>query len=154
MIIAQTCKVFVKYSIEQYWVIISLIGSRKRLENCKRRSSGSPRVPFSTSQLMTLEEEYTRRHYLSPTQVTDLANTLNLPQHRIKVWFQNRRAREKRGQEEDSSSKCATVDCRVSSTSGINLSLNCSALGKGCSQCERLYRCFNFNAFRYETLEH
>lgn len=78
------------------------LGSRRKLKNCKRRSSGSPRVPFSTSQLMTLEQKYTENHYLSGSQVTELANSLNLPHQRIKIWFQNRRAREKRSQEENS----------------------------------------------------
>ncbi|PFX20706.1 homeobox protein MSH-D-like [Stylophora pistillata] len=76
--------------------------SKRRLNNSKRRSSGCPRVPFSTSQLMTLEQKYTENHYLSGKQVTELARSLDLPQHRIKIWFQNRRAREKRNQEESS----------------------------------------------------
>ena len=75
------------------------LGSKRKLKNCKRRSSGSPRVPFSSTQLRTLEETYIENRYLSGPQVAKLSTNLKLPHHRIKIWFQNRRAREKRRQE-------------------------------------------------------
>jgi len=117
--------------------------SRRKLKNCKRRSSGSPRVPFSTSQLVTLEQKYTENHYLSGSQVTELASSLNLPHQRIKIWFQNRRAREKRSQEENSMGT-ATKDyprlqqqvgfkhattCCVPFSLRTNLSMNFCGLG-------------------------
>ena len=64
-------------------------------------------MPFSTSQLMSLEQKYTENHYLTGAQVAELARSLNLPQHRIKIWFQNRRAREKRSLEENPTSRVA-----------------------------------------------
>lgn len=119
-------------------------GSRRRLNNSKRRSSGCPRVPFSTSQLMTLEQKYTENHYLSGSQVTDLAHSLDLPQHRIKIWFQNRRAREKRNQEESSINRMEEQPtnfsqqvvlntqlkaCYVPSPLTSNFSMDCFGLG-------------------------
>ncbi|XP_068750773.1 homeobox protein vab-15-like [Montipora capricornis] len=74
--------------------------SRKKVKNCKRRLSGSPRVPFSSTQLQALEEAYMVSRYLSVAQVEELSTSLQLPHHRIKIWFQNRRAREKRIQDE------------------------------------------------------
>ena len=64
----------------------------------KRKTSGNPRVPFSTSQLMTLETKYMEARYLSGPEVSDLSSSLNLSEHRVKIWFQNRRAREKKTQ--------------------------------------------------------
>ncbi|XP_031549233.1 homeobox protein MSX-1-like [Actinia tenebrosa] len=68
----------------------------KRRKSIKRKSSGNPRVPFSTSQLMTLEHKYLEARYLSGSEVTDLSTALSLSEHRVKIWFQNRRAREKK----------------------------------------------------------
>ena len=79
---------------------LNYLGSKRKAKNCKRRSSGSPRVPFSSAQLITLEQTYTENRYLSGPQVAELGASLNLPHHRIKIWFQNRRAREKRNQED------------------------------------------------------
>ena len=62
----------------------------------RRRISGTPRVPFSTEQLMKLEKSYEETQYVSSAQVTQLSAMLKLPDHRIKIWFQNRRAREKK----------------------------------------------------------
>lgn len=69
------------------------------MKNCKRRLSGNPRVPFSSRQLRALEETYNENRYLSVPQVEELSASLELPHHRIKIWFQNRRAREKRSLE-------------------------------------------------------
>ena len=62
----------------------------------RRRISGTPRVPFSTEQLTKLEKSYEKTQYVSSAQVTQLSAMLKLPEHRIKIWFQNRRAREKK----------------------------------------------------------
>lgn len=79
--------------------LFSTQGSRKKVKNCKRRLSGNPRVPFSSRQLRALEETYNKNRYLSVPQVEELSTSLELPHHRIKIWFQNRRAREKRSLE-------------------------------------------------------
>ena len=73
-----------------------LSGSRNRKMVNRRRISGTPRVPFSTEQLMKLEKSYEETQYVSSAQVTQLSAMLKLPEHRIKIWFQNRRAREKK----------------------------------------------------------
>ncbi|KAJ6663743.1 hypothetical protein lerEdw1_009822 [Lerista edwardsae] len=59
-------------------------------------TSRSPRVPFSATQLGTLENSFRQTRYLSTGQVRDVALLLGLTENRVKIWFQNRRAREKR----------------------------------------------------------
>ena len=137
-------------------------GSRRKLKNCKRRSSGSPRVPFSSTQLMTLERTYTENRYLSGPQVAELSTSLKLPHHRIKIWFQNRRAREKRSQEGNPmtavSRECLPVQlqqggckhdtsCFAPLTLNASFSVNCLALRDYASHCNIHGRCANFDSY-------
>ncbi|XP_011685686.1 PREDICTED: homeobox protein XHOX-7.1' [Wasmannia auropunctata] len=62
----------------------------------KRRVGDHPRIPFSSSQLQVLEDRYKRGAYLSRSDVIEMSATLRLPQSKIKIWFQNRRARQRR----------------------------------------------------------
>ncbi|CAL1675853.1 unnamed protein product [Lasius platythorax] len=62
----------------------------------KRRTDDRPRIPFSSSQLQVLEDRYRRSAYLSRNDVVEMSATLRLPQSKIKIWFQNRRARQRR----------------------------------------------------------
>ncbi|XP_011860334.1 PREDICTED: LOW QUALITY PROTEIN: homeobox protein engrailed-2b [Vollenhovia emeryi] len=62
----------------------------------KRRAGDHPRIPFSSSQLQVLEDRYQRGAYLSRNDVVEMSATLRLPQSKIKIWFQNRRARQRR----------------------------------------------------------
>ncbi|XP_071567400.1 homeobox protein MSX-1 [Temnothorax nylanderi] len=62
----------------------------------KRRAGDHPRIPFSSSQLQVLEDRYRRGAYLSRNDVVEMSATLRLPQSKIKIWFQNRRARQRR----------------------------------------------------------
>lgn len=71
-------------------------GSRNRKTVNRRKVSGSPRVPFSTEQLLQLEKSYEDTHYVTAAKVSQLSAMLKLPGNRIKIWFQNRRAREKK----------------------------------------------------------
>ncbi|XP_067413443.1 homeobox protein MSX-2-like [Emydura macquarii macquarii] len=60
------------------------------------RASRSPRVPFSAAQIGVLEGSYRQTRYLSSGQVGELAALLGLSETQVKIWFQNRRARERR----------------------------------------------------------
>ncbi|XP_012229889.2 homeobox protein MSX-2 [Linepithema humile] len=62
----------------------------------KRRTGDHPRIPFSSSQLQVLEDRYRKSAYLSRNDVIEMSATLRLPQSKIKIWFQNRRARQRR----------------------------------------------------------
>ncbi|XP_028178351.1 homeobox protein MSX-1-like [Ostrinia furnacalis] len=64
---------------------------------CRSRRSGRhARVPFTAAQAAALEAAYARAPYLAPPALRALAAALQLRDDRIKIWFQNRRARERR----------------------------------------------------------
>ncbi|XP_032674847.1 homeobox protein engrailed-2b, partial [Odontomachus brunneus] len=62
----------------------------------KRRAGDHPRIPFSSAQLQVLEDRYRRGAYLSRNDVIEISAILRLPQSKVKIWFQNRRARQRR----------------------------------------------------------
>ncbi|XP_017781364.1 PREDICTED: homeobox protein MSX-2-like [Nicrophorus vespilloides] len=70
---------------------------RKREGGPQKRQLGRhPRIPFTTHQLSLLEERFRQSPYLSSEEVTRLSTILKLADIRVKIWFQNRRARERR----------------------------------------------------------
>lgn len=86
----------------------------------KRTPGRLPRIPFSTHQLAVLEDAYKESPYLSPDAAMQLADSLDLNSNRVKIWFQNRRARERRESREaetDASFKTPRVSEVSSSTS-------------------------------------
>ncbi|KAI0227229.1 hypothetical protein LSAT2_022313 [Lamellibrachia satsuma] len=72
----------------------------KKKEGVKKRKLGrNPRVPFTQHQVKVLEQKFRQTHYLSSVDVAELSAALSLTETRVKIWFQNRRARERRDRE-------------------------------------------------------
>ncbi|XP_057381845.1 homeobox protein XHOX-7.1-like [Daphnia carinata] len=70
----------------------------KREINLRNRYR-NPRIPFSTIEVSTLERKFLQTPYLGSNEVNELAAALNMSPKRVKIWFQNRRARERRERE-------------------------------------------------------
>ncbi|XP_005179335.2 homeotic protein empty spiracles [Musca domestica] len=59
------------------------------------------RTAFSPSQLLKLEHAFENNQYVVGAERKQLAQSLNLSETQVKVWFQNRRTKHKRMQQED-----------------------------------------------------
>ncbi|CAL4179261.1 unnamed protein product, partial [Meganyctiphanes norvegica] len=59
------------------------------------------RTAFSPSQLLKLEQAFEKNQYVVGAERKTLAQTLNLSETQVKVWFQNRRTKHKRVQDPD-----------------------------------------------------
>ncbi|XP_076068470.1 homeobox protein EMX1-like [Oratosquilla oratoria] len=59
------------------------------------------RTAFSPSQLLKLEQAFEKNQYVVGAERKQLAQSLNLSETQVKVWFQNRRTKHKRFQQEE-----------------------------------------------------
>ncbi|KAL5259175.1 hypothetical protein ACHWQZ_G009587 [Mnemiopsis leidyi] len=62
-----------------------------------RKKPRKPRTIFTARQLLELERRFENQKYLTSTERSCLAFILGLSDEQIKVWFQNRRSKWKRG---------------------------------------------------------
>ncbi|XP_075160132.1 uncharacterized protein LOC142233184 [Haematobia irritans] len=81
----------------------------------KRTPGRLPRIPFTPTQLQALESAYKASNYLSAEDANKLADSLELTNTRVKIWFQNRRARERRDRREKEESYDSTLSSNASS---------------------------------------
>ncbi|KAJ9597591.1 hypothetical protein L9F63_011536, partial [Diploptera punctata] len=62
----------------------------------RQRVKRKPRVLFSQAQVHELERRFKQQRYLSAPEREHLANALKLTSTQVKIWFQNRRYKNKR----------------------------------------------------------
>jgi len=64
--------------------------------NARTRTKDKYRIVYSDHQRLELEKEFHYSRYITIRRKAELANMIGLSERQVKIWFQNRRAKERR----------------------------------------------------------
>ena len=76
----------------------------------KNPAKGRRRTIFTDYQLAELQQAFTRSKYLVGNERVDLASRLGLEAKSVKIWFQNRRIKQRRGMKHSDHSSTSDSD--------------------------------------------
>ena len=82
------------------------------------KSGRQPRSQFSAYQIDMLSRRFEQCRYVSYSERVHMARELSMSEHQVKVWFQNRRTKERRKRENNEVEKAKeilyrTAGCRL-----------------------------------------
>ncbi|XP_034828812.1 protein zerknuellt 1-like [Maniola hyperantus] len=77
-------------------IMQNVIVKSKYFQNCTAKKSRRFRSAFTTEQIDYLEREFRKFPYIGSGTRKEVASKLNIPERAVKIWFQNRRMKEKK----------------------------------------------------------
>ncbi|KAF6209921.1 hypothetical protein GE061_015675 [Apolygus lucorum] len=78
-------------------------------KSTKTKSKRKPRVLFTQSQVHELERRFKEQRYLSAPERDHMASSIKLTSTQVKIWFQNRRYKNKRQKIEEQSATAPSI---------------------------------------------